>query len=377
MIQPFIWLLVLCITMLIGSFLFGCIPLSVKLSGTKLRQMAAIGVGLLIGTSLVVIIPEGVETLYSSPTVPPASHHDTIPSAQPPLFIEILTTPTTTTYFPTDSLPWTTPTPPIDNPHLIKTNDAVHPLTDHDSGTNPKHTSVGLALIIGFGLMFIIDQYSSLHVHGSSSTTTTTETMTVNLHHDPLLDDMLTTLEKPGQSGIGAPTVRCNDNGGTGTTAIRQVAATATMTPMIGVVVHAVADGIALGASANQPQLSMVVFFAIMLHKGPSAFALTTVLLAEGLSRTQVRKHLLLFSMAAPSGALSTFLLLSLMSVDDLVLTYWTGVLLVFSGGTFLYVAMHALQELQQLGHSLDKSHAGCILFGMLLPVFLNLGHSH
>jgi zinc transporter 9 len=137
--------------------------------------------------------------------------------------------------------------------------------------------------------------------------------------------------------------------------------------------IHAAADGIALGASASHPQLSMVVFFAIMLHKGPSAFALTTVLLAEGMSRVEVRKHLLLFSMAAPTGALVTYLLLSLSSPGDVSLEYWTGVLLLFSGGTFLYVAMHALQELPHLEHT----HVACILFGMFLPVLLNLGHSH
>ncbi|CAO3600599.1 unnamed protein product [Absidia cylindrospora] len=145
------------------------------------------------------------------------------------------------------------------------------------------------------------------------------------------------------------------------------------------------ADGVALGASANHPQLSMVVFFAIMLHKGPSAFALTTVLLAEGFSRIEVRKHLLLFSMAAPVGALTTYVLLSISSPGDVSLEYWTGVLLLFSGGTFLYVAMHALQELQpssshsHTAHSgkLDRSHILCILFGIFLPVVLNLGHSH
>ena len=50
------------------------------------------------------------------------------------------------------------------------------------------------------------------------------------------------------------------------------------ITATLGLVVHAAADGIALGASATTQhlQMEMIVFFAIMLHKVfdkyPSAF---------------------------------------------------------------------------------------------------------
>lgn len=312
MLNPFVWLTLLSVTMLVGSFIFGCIPLSTKLSESKLRQLTAVGVGLLIGTSLVVIIPEGVETLYSStPEIAAAAHQ----SHAPQLGWMESSSPNGTAIPSMTSVPWPSPSPPshkmIENPQLAKHH-------HDDTSTMPKHTSVGLALIVGFAVMFLIDQYSSLHAH--------------------------------------APDDANNDT-------------PHSMTPTIGLIVHAAADGIALGASANHPQLSMVVFFAIMLHKGPSAFALTTVLLAEGFSRSEVRKHLLMFSMAAPLGALTTYLLLAF--TGDLDLAYWTGVLLLFSGGTFLYVAMHALQEL----HS--QASLSCILVGMGLPIVLNFGHSH
>ncbi|CAO3625572.1 unnamed protein product [Mucor hiemalis] len=132
----------------------------------------------------------------------------------------------------------------------------------------------------------------------------------------------------------------------------------------------------------------MVVFFAIMLHKAPSAFALTTVLLSEGLSRTRVRQHLLMFSLAAPAGAISTYILLQLFSdasASSINLEYWTGILLLFSGGTFLYVAMHAIQELKSNSHDHEESNVkttdwnqlGSILLGMLIPFILNFNHSH
>lgn len=77
--------------------------------------------------------------------------------------------------------------------------------------------------------------------------------------------------------------------------------------------VHAAADGIALGAAAATKQLDVeiIVFLAIMLHKAPAAFGLVTFLLHEGLDRNRARKHLLIFSVSAPALALITFIGLS------------------------------------------------------------------
>src|SRR5688572_18943588 len=63
--ETFLWLFLLSLTMFIGSFLAGSIPLAFHLSEDRLRTISAFGVGLLVGTSLIVIIPEGIETLYS------------------------------------------------------------------------------------------------------------------------------------------------------------------------------------------------------------------------------------------------------------------------------------------------------------------------
>lgn len=284
MVNAFIWLLLLCVAMLVASFVAGCIPLSTKLSDSKLNFLTSLSVGLLISTSLVVIIPEGVETLYNN----------------------------------------------VDQ-QLNK--------------SMSNHSAVGISLLFGFAVMFIIDQVSSMHGHAIPKIRSSVE-----------LDTILET------STLKSPE-------------------TLVTTPTIGLIVHAAADGIALGASATHPQLSMVVFFAIMLHKAPSSFALTTVLLSEGLSRTRVRRHLLLFSMSAPAGAISTFLLLELFSESfkSLNLEYWTGILLLFSGGTFLYVAMHAIQELQSHSKTskVDWYQLGSILIGMFIPFVLNFNHSH
>jgi len=55
----------------------------------------------------------------------------------------------------------------------------------------------------------------------------------------------------------------------------------------IGLLIHNAADGVAMGAAASghNSSLEIVVFFAILLHKAPAAFGLTTFLLSEGHTR--------------------------------------------------------------------------------------------
>ena len=136
-------------------------------------------------------------------------------------------------------------------------------------------------------------------------------------------------------------------------------------TTTLGLVIHAIADGIALGASTattssnpNGPaqNLGIIVFLALMLHKAPAAFGLTAVLLKQGLSTRAARAHLIIFALAAPVGAFATWVAVNLLGASHMVGTkldnsgvdrgaWWTGVVLIFSGGTFLYVAMHSMQE--------------------------------
>ena len=47
-----------------------------------------------------------------------------------------------------------------------------------------------------------------------------------------------------------------------------------------------------------------------MLHKAPAAFGLVTFLMHEGVDRIRIRKHLITFSFAAPTLALTTYVLL-------------------------------------------------------------------
>lgn len=73
-------------------------------------------------------------------------------------------------------------------------------------------------------------------------------------------------------------------------------------------------DGVALGAAMKEGNsaVGFIVFIAIMLHKAPSAFGLTSYLLHHGLSRESVLKRLVFFCFAAPVGTILTYLFLSL-----------------------------------------------------------------
>ena len=67
----------------------------------------------------------------------------------------------------------------------------------------------------------------------------------------------------------------------------------------------------------RSPRSSIKVRFTIKVSlQAPASFGLVTYLLHEGLDRARVRKHLLVFCLAAPSAAIATFLLLLSRSVS-------------------------------------------------------------
>ncbi|XP_023344039.1 LOW QUALITY PROTEIN: zinc transporter ZIP9-B-like [Eurytemora carolleeae] len=170
---------------------FACISTRSRITLNLVFQLVSVlGAGLLVGTALSVIIPEGmVETLnmaYSE------KHHGHGEDKE-----------------------------------------------DHD---NPVPHLIGVSLVLGFIFMLVVDQ-------------------------------------------IAVSKSRDIESGGAGRKG--NVSWTATL----GLVVHAAADGVALGAAAttNQADVEMVVFLAIMLHKAPASFGLDTYLLHEGLERSRIR----------------------------------------------------------------------------------------
>lgn len=394
MAQGLFTLISLCIVMAAASFLAGVLPLALNLSSTRLRMISTIGMGVLVGTSLIVIIPEGVETLYSSGTTHAHTRRDLawsnnaamrdVPqvAAFQPRSDPVFGLSTPGPVIPeADSLPPKTPTTP--NVVGILEAPAQH---EAENVEGAHHAWVGVALIAGFILMFLIDklpQYTATNKPQSH----TRHISLINLGRR----FNLTTLDREEEADTFLDT-----------TSISQDTPSRGFATTIGLVIHAAADGIALGASSSSTNtgLSLIIFFAIMVHKAPAAFGLTSVLLKQGLSKRAARAHLVIFSLSAPAGAFLTYTLAHLLGQGTSTpeaSQWWTGILLLFSAGTFLYVAMHSMQDITSSKHqethmngntsnesresiSDDKpsiADLGAAVFGMILPLFLQVGHAH
>ncbi|XP_017000291.1 zinc transporter ZIP9 [Drosophila takahashii] len=295
MAEETIILILLVLVMLVGSYLAGSIPMLMKLSEEKLKCVTVLGAGLLVGTALAVIIPEGIRSLYMGNGRP----QDLTPEHQ-----------------------------------------------DYSQ-------TIGLSLVLGFVFMMLVDISQRKSNVGSDKKNNATLTL--------------------------------------------------------GLVVHAAADGVALGAAAttSHQDVEIIVFLAIMLHKAPAAFGLVTFLLHEKVDRQQIRRHLALFSLSAPLLTILTYFGIGQEQKETLNSVNATGIAMLFSAGTFLYVAtVHVLPELTQGGlsqsdqhdyrlleesrdvvtndksgnnslHALKYSELIIMICGALLPLVITFGHKH
>ena len=59
-------LIAFCVAMFLGAYIAGMIPMSCTMHESKLRLVTIFGAGLLVGTALIVIIPEGVAMHYNA-----------------------------------------------------------------------------------------------------------------------------------------------------------------------------------------------------------------------------------------------------------------------------------------------------------------------
>ena len=73
----------------------------------------------------------------------------------------------------------------------------------------------------------------------------------------------------------------------------------------IGLCLHSLMDGLALGTGMTLAGLAPSLFVAILLHKGPDAFALSTVLLTASMPVRRILWIQGLFSLATPVGAVA------------------------------------------------------------------------
>jgi zinc transporter 9 len=200
--------LTLSAVMFIASFLAGTVPLAMSLSQERMKIVSSLGVGLLVGTSLGVVLPEGIEMLYSV---------DSAVSRRP-----------------TDHTAAAIP----EGPH----RPGVEERQESQAGDHSYHLPIALALVSGYLVMHLLTFLPPLLLSGNPES--------------PI----------PLSALPSSPTIERVPSGSSAITP------TGTSNTTIGLCIHALADGIALGSSAVSESLALegIVFFAIMLHKVPT-----------------------------------------------------------------------------------------------------------
>ncbi|KAJ2550975.1 hypothetical protein EV175_003864, partial [Coemansia sp. RSA 1933] len=177
---------------------------------------------------------------------------------------------------------------------------------------------------------------------------------------------------------------------------------------LLGILVHSCADGLALGAavaasasmdsgeSSSSSSLELIVFFALLLHKAPAALGLITTLKQQGHAKYKLNVWLTVFAASAPLAALATFSIFLLAAPSSkhspnshAGVEPWTGIIMLFSAGTFMYVAMaHTLTEAVHQAKMLKAKVAGnssmarlgfldiaVLLLGVILPPLVSKDH--
>ncbi|GAA6027642.1 hypothetical protein JCM8097_007961 [Rhodosporidiobolus ruineniae] len=405
--MAFIRLLLLSLALLLGTALAAFLPLHFRLSPRSLHAVSTFSTGLLVGAALTIVIPEGVEAVFES--------------------------------------------------------------TEHGAADGPadEHGEenagwIGAALLAGFLLMYILDSLHGhdsypdpSHTHHAAHSSPSSSPPLSSRYHRPLYrptPSHLAELE-PLSHGAGrdsheyarSSTEAWDEEAGQGAGGRARsplpggartpgcsgdekhliTADASSVSTVLGLLAHSLADGISLGASSlssssssssssslqalgegtptADSSLQLIVFLAIMLHKAPTAFALSSLLSASpATSPAFVRRALALFALAAPVGAIATYLLLSAVGGEGGAKTeWWTGLTLVFSGGTFLFVATHAVKEQEKkataaaeaaaagsvagdegdaqpgpIGH---RARMALVVVGMVTPGVLSrlVGHGH
>ena len=300
------------IGMFLGAFGAGLLPLCLTYQPSYLDSVTTFGIGVLIGSAFAIIIPEGINTLLEPECYDGA--------------------------------------PPTDN-----------------------GTKIGPALVAGFAFMLLVDQLCGGHGHGHGHSEE-------GGSHDEL-QGLVASDNNVGESGNN-PELNSSEFNMTGdfdgvasldTYESSGQNSNSAFHSLFGLLVHSAVDGIALGAisaSGTHETLEFIVFLAIMLHKGPAAFGITSVLLKQRQQAGHIRLFLFVFAMMAPLTAIATWMLVKVFPISaegsDI------GLCLLFSGGTVLYtISVHILPTIVASSGSPSqrRKDVGLMVAGMLLPL--------
>lgn len=262
-------LFIVCILMGVCTYAVGTLPLAFQLSRRSLRKLELFGAGLLLGAAMTVVIPEGIQNVYSDHSG--SGGHD-------------------------------------------------------DEGLMSPKDVVALCLLTGFLFMLIVHQQMVAHSMERLE----------NAGAPVALEEQTesTVQWRPVAESVSDPWY-------------------AVLSGMLGILMHAVADGVAMGSSVESADVSLrlIVMIAVLVHKAPASIGICTLLMARQLPRKHIRMAIAVFAATTPISALLTYgilqgLLSATGSTHAQIGAREMGAILSFSGGTFLFVAIHAVMEL-------------------------------
>ena len=139
----------------------------------------------------------------------------------------------------------------------------------------------------------------------------------------------------------------------------------------VGLAMHTLADGLALGAAIHEGEAAAFVFLAIVAHKIPSAFALGSILVRAGASAKVVLASSGALGLAVGVGAVIFTVSSAVGGFDPEAVTPWA---VAFSAGSFLHVAVTDLlpdlhrQRSWGLFLALLGGLSSVVLLSVLLP---------
>ena len=127
---------------------------------------------------------------------------------------------------------------------------------------------------------------------------------------------------------------------------------------------HTLMDGIALGTAVTAGEdfaLGSLVFLAIIFHRVPAAFSLTSALRAGNYSNSRALTCLAIFNAMVPVGGVLAFVVL-------FGLPLWLlGATMCFSAGSFIHVATGDLLPVVHRKHVSKLLVCGVVVLGALL----------
>jgi zinc and cadmium transporter len=141
----------------------------------------------------------------------------------------------------------------------------------------------------------------------------------------------------------------------------------------VGLSLHTLVDGFALGAAQSDPALGLLVFVAILAHKIPSSVSLTAILRAEGYGKRQALLMNASFALMVPAGAA-----IFLVANRVVAASSFTAVALAASAGSFLQLSLSdILPDLHRRGGDRWKISLALLAGLAAMWALRSLGHAH